>query len=103
MNQPRGTSRMNEKGSDPMDSQNDPTEEGNVAETLLKKVLKEPPELERSLLPKVQARIRQQTHGRYFGRKRRAYKDPTVLLLASAMLLLALGAAFLGLFDALFP
>jgi len=91
------------RGTEPKSAHEDSSDEGSSAQALLQRALGEPPELERSLLPSVQARIRQQTHGRYFGRKKRAYKDPTVLLLASAMLLLALTAAFLGLFDALFP
>lgn len=63
--------------------------------------VKAPPPLEESLLPAVQARIRHQTRGRYFGEKRRSYRDPTLLLLGSAALLLILAAAFLGLFESL--
>jgi hypothetical protein len=63
--------------------------------------VQEPPPLEGSLLPAVQAHIRHQTRGRYFGEKRRSYRDPTLLLLGSATLLLILAAAFLGLFESL--
>lgn len=79
--------------------------QGEVPERQLAQFLKEnatePPELQQSLLPAVQARIREQTRGRYFGEKRRSYRDPTLLLLGSAALLLVLAAAFLGLFESL--
>lgn len=68
---------------------------------LLQQNAKDPPPLEGSLLPAVQAHIRHQTRGRYFGEKRRSYRDPTLLLLGSAALLLILAAAFLGLFESL--
>lgn len=68
---------------------------------LLRSASDDPPPLETSLLPNIQAHIRRQTRGRYFSGGRRAYRDPTVLLLGAATLLLIVAAALLGLFDSL--
>lgn len=66
----------------------------------LRRALQSVPPASRSVLPLVQAKIRQQTRGRYFA-GRRSYRDPTLLLLTAAMLILILSAAFFGLFDSL--
>jgi hypothetical protein len=79
------------------------TPDEQATRALLSQALGSPPKLERSLLPAVQARVRRETMGRYFGNRHRSFKDPTLLLLGAAMLLLALGAAFLAFFGALFP
>lgn len=68
---------------------------------LLRSAAAEPPPLEASLLPSIQAHIRRQTRGRYFGGSRRSYRDPTLLLLGAATLLLIVAAVLLGLFDSL--
>lgn len=79
-----------------------PSETADLTLTrLIQENAAEPPPLKSSLLPAVQAHIRQQTRGRYFGEKGRSYRDPTLLLLGSAALLLILAAAFLGLFESL--
>lgn len=74
-----------------------------ASQAIFARALRNPPPLERSLLPSIQARIRRETHGRYFNTGRQRFRDPTVLLLGAAMLLLALGAALVALFDSLFP
>jgi hypothetical protein len=93
---------MSEEPTSPMEAESQsPSEEESIR--FLRGALKAPPRLERSLLPGVQARIRRETRGRYFNRRRLSFRDPTILLLGAAMFLLALAAAFLGLFGALFP
>lgn len=86
--------RMNEKA--PLEEK----EEQELAQ-LLRNASGDPPPLEGSLLPNIQAHIRRQTRGRYFTGNRRTYRDPTVLLLGAATLLLIVAAALLGLFDSL--
>jgi hypothetical protein len=94
---------MTDERTDTPPSSEDLSSDDQATRALLGRVLGSPPRLERSLLPSIQARIRRETHGRYFSSKRRIFRDPTLLLLGSAMLLLALAAAFLAFFGALFP
>lgn len=60
---------------------------------LLQSALAEPPAPEKSLLPGIQHRIYVQTRGRYFHSRRTRMRDPYLLLLMTALLILAIGAA----------
>ncbi len=61
--------------------------------SLLQKALATPPEPQIRFLPHVQERIRIRTRGRYFKKRREAFRDPIILLLMAAVLILLLGAA----------
>ncbi|HSC89443.1 MAG TPA: hypothetical protein VLC09_19305 [Polyangiaceae bacterium] len=60
---------------------------------LLARALAQPPKPARSLLPGIQERIRERTHGRYFRRRRVDLRNPTTLLLGVVLLVLVLSAA----------
>src|SRR5690349_9364763 len=59
---------------------------------LLRKALAAPPEPKIHFLPGVQERIRIRTRGRYFAARRARYRDPIILLLIAATLILLIGA-----------
>jgi len=84
------------RGSEPPDPPtNDPVT------LLLQKALAQPPEPRIVFLPGVQERIRLRTRGRYFGKRRSAFRDPVILLLVSAMLILLMGVVVFVVFEAL--
>ena len=60
---------------------------------LLRSALAEPPQLKKSVLSAVQHRIFEQTRGRYYKQRQSLLKDPTLMLLAGAVLILILTAA----------
>ena len=82
-------------GSDPDRSTQDPVT------LLLQKALAQPPEPRIVFLPGVQERIRSRTRGRYFGKRRAVFRDPVILLLATALLILLMGAVVFVVFDTL--
>jgi hypothetical protein len=59
---------------------------------LLQKALATPPEPKIHFLPGVQERIRIRTRGRYFAARRARHRDPIILLLIAATLILLIGA-----------
>ncbi len=59
---------------------------------LLQRALAEPPEPQIRFLPGIKERIRQRTRGRYFGRRREVFRDPMILMLMAAILVLLMGA-----------
>lgn len=60
---------------------------------LLKSALAEPPARKKSLLPKIQERIRIRTRGRYYRDRWSTARDPVSLILMVALLILILAAA----------
>jgi len=64
----------------------------NPVAALLQKALASPPEPKIHFLPGVQERIRIRTRGRYFAARRARYRDPIILLLVAATLILLIGA-----------
>lgn len=60
---------------------------------LLKNALREPPKPARSLLPKIQERIRLRTRGRYFRDRWSVARDPVSMILMVALLIAILAAA----------
>ncbi len=68
---------------------------------LLKRALENAPAPQKSLLPRIQERIRAQTRGRYYRDRWSQAKDPVSLLLMIALLVLILCAATFLVFQPL--
>lgn len=68
---------------------------------LLRRALESPPTPEKSLLPRIQERIRAQTRGRFYRDRWSRAKDPVPLLLMVALLILILCAATFLVFQPL--
>ena len=80
----------------PEDRESSPGREDEPAVSLLRSALQEAPLPDRSLLPKIQDRIRLRTRGRYFRSRYSRSLDPIPLLLIVCLLvLLVLTAVFL--------
>jgi len=68
---------------------------------LLQKALASPPEPKIHFLPGVQERIRIRTRGRYFATRRARFRDPIILLLIAATLILLIGALVFAVLEPL--
>lgn len=68
---------------------------------LLQKALAHPPEPQIHFLPNIQERIRRRTKGRYFSKRREAFRDPIILLLIAAVFVLLVAAVALLVFEPL--
>lgn len=68
---------------------------------LLQRALARPPEPQIRFLPGVQERIRLRSRGRHFAARRTAYRDPIMLLLLAASIILLVGAVVFLVFEAL--
>jgi hypothetical protein len=80
--------------STPDDRDSSPGDDRSLS--LLKSALRDAPHPERSLLPKIQDRIRLRTRGRYFRSRYSRSLDPiSLLLIACLLVLLVLTAVFL--------
>lgn len=67
-----------------------PPSSSDPLQLALRQALAEPPRKPASLLPKIQERIYERTRGRYFRKKKGAWRDRMTLLLAIALLVLIL-------------